>query len=65
MGSLEMEQQAGETKYYRGQYFQVFDTGSSALPKAGFSVDYLNNKSEGARSVLEGITAFGMIAELA
>lgn len=64
MGSLEMEQQAGETKYYRGQYFQVFDTGASTLPKVGFSVDYLNNKSEGARSVLEEITALGLIAEV-
>ena len=64
MGSLEMEQQAGETKYYRGQYFQVFETGSSILPKAGFSLDYINNKSASASSVVENITALGLVGEI-
>ncbi|NKF50937.1 hypothetical protein G3R49_10225 [Shewanella sp. WXL01] len=48
----------------RLRYFQVIDTGSAALPQAGFSVDYMKGWAATDQSISTDIVALGAIAKV-
>ncbi|RTR38419.1 hypothetical protein EKG38_12920 [Shewanella canadensis] len=48
----------------RLRYFQVLDTGSSVLPQAGFSVDYMKGWKSDDKDVSTDIVALGAIAKV-